>query len=57
MSKKIIKTEFAEYEVSAEGFSDEGEAVYSCDGYNKGCLSCDHLCEIGMMNRILGVGQ
>lgn len=57
MSKKIIKTEFAEYEVSAEGYSDEGEAVYSCSGYNEGCLSCDHLCEIGMMNRILGVGQ
>lgn len=52
-----IKTRWAEYEISAEGFTNDGEDVFSCGAYDEGCLSCEHLCEIGMMNRILGVGE
>lgn len=54
MALREISTKYANYEVSAIGFSRDGEDVFSCQN---DCESCPTLCEIGMMNRTLGVGK
>lgn len=54
MALREVKTKYAEYEISAVGFSRDGEDVYSCEN---DCGNCPVLCEIGQLNRTLGVGK
>ena len=54
MTFKRVTTKYGDYEISAIGFSRDGEGVFSCQN---DCNSCPLLCEIGQLNKNLRVGE